>query len=31
MADHAFAAGQRLPGWEAQADAFAAALTPEAA
>jgi glycosyltransferase involved in cell wall biosynthesis len=26
MADHAFAAGQKLPGWEAQADAFAAVV-----
>ncbi|WP_291295545.1 glycosyltransferase family 4 protein [Elioraea sp.] len=26
MADHAFAAGQALPGWEAQADAFVAVV-----
>jgi len=27
MAEHAYAAGQRLPNWEQQADAFAQALT----
>jgi glycosyltransferase involved in cell wall biosynthesis len=30
MADHAFEAGRKLPSWEAQADAFAAALAREA-
>ncbi len=31
MADHAYAAGQKLPGWDAQADAFASALAREVA
>ena len=30
MSDAAFAAGARLPGWDAQADAFARALAPVA-
>ncbi|WP_144183543.1 glycosyltransferase family 4 protein [Elioraea rosea] len=31
MADHAFTAGQKLPNWDAQADAFVAAIAREAA
>jgi hypothetical protein len=27
MAEHAWEAGRRLPSWDAQADAFAAAVT----